>query len=604
MNTFLQKIGAWHTPAGTEFIVWAPFREQVELLIEPLSIHPMQKDEWGYWKVTLSAPPGTKYSFRLDGRTTCPDPASLIQPDGVHGPSEVADREGFSWEDETWQGVPLSNMILYELHVGAFSPAHDLEGVLHKLDHLVELGINTIELMPLAQFPGTRNWGYDGVYPFAVQASYGGVKALKQLVNAAHLRGIAVVLDVVYNHLGPEGNYLQEYGPYFTDKYHTPWGKPLNFDDAWCDGVRNFFLQNARMWLEDFHIDGLRLDAVHAIWDFSAHVFLRQLKEQAWDIGRRTNRRKELIAELDLNDPKYIQPPEKGGYGLDGQWSDEFHHSLHSLLTGERQGYYEDFGEIAHLERAFRDTYVYNGIYSPRRKKIFGLPAGLNPYSQFVVCSQNHDQVGNRLRGDRLAETLDLERLKLAAATVLLSPYIPLLFMGEEYGEKNPFLFFTDFGDPALIEAVRKGRKEEFAYAVTEDFPDPQDPATFERSVLSWAGQGEAAVLFAYYRSLIAFRKSRAAMQGEARDSLLVHPSNDKVLAFERKVSPDHLFIWLNFNPGKVILKNGQPGILNKVFDSASDEWSGPSERGPCESKPGDPIELSPYAALVFENKL
>ncbi len=524
----------------------------------------MEKDGWGYWKISIPAEAGARYQFRLDGKDNFPDPASISQPEDVHGASQLLDR-GTIPDSNGWQGLPLSNMIIYELHTGLFSKTHDFKGIINKLDYLSELGVNAIELMPLAQFPGESNWGYDGVNPFAIQYSYGGRQGFKELVKAAHAKGIAVIVDVVYNHFGPEGNYLHELGPYFTDKYHTPWGKALNFDDAWCDGVRNYFLQNVCMWLEELQADALRLDAVHAIYDFSARPFMRQLKELANEIGQRTGCRKEIIAETDLNDPKYINNPEKGGYGLDGQWSDEFHHALHALLTGEKNGYYEDFDGIGHLEKAFRDTYVYNGIYSPHRKKHFGMPT-VNPYSQFVVFSQNHDQVGNRARGDRLANTLNHEQLKLAAATVLLSPYIPLLFMGEEYGEKNPFLFFTSFSDPALIEAIRKGRANEFRLSHS-DLPDPQAGDSFQRCLLSWSNkERDGAALFDYYRSLIAFRKSRPAMQGVTRDSMVVHPSKENILAFERKIINDHLIVLLNFNGRKMCVKNETPGLLSRIF--------------------------------------
>jgi maltooligosyltrehalose trehalohydrolase len=620
VNNLLQKIGAWYTPSLSEFIVWAPLRQQVELVIpssspegrstasspdvdqSPAAIYPMEKDQRGYWKVSITAEAGTRYLYRLDGKDRFPDPVSVSQPDGVHSASQLLDRNGILWEDDNWKGLPLSNMIIYELHTGIFSDTHDFEGIIKKLDHLVRLGINAIELMPLAQFPGKRNWGYDGVYPFAIQYSYGGRQGFAKLVNAAHAKGLAVIVDVVYNHLGPEGNHLREFGPYFTEKYHTPWGMALNFDDAWCDGVRNYFLQNVRMWLEELHVDALRLDAVHAIYDNSAQPFLRQLKELALDISRQTGRIKEIIAETDLNDPKFINAPEKGGYGLDGQWNDEFHHALHALLTGEKDEYYADFGTIGHLEKAFRDTYVYNGNYSCHRKKFFGAPT-LNPFNQFVVFTQNHDQVGNRARGDRLAATLSFEQLKLAAATLLLSPYIPLLFMGEEYGENNPFLFFTDFSDPDLIEAIRKGRASEFRYA-NNDFPDPQDEHSFQRCVLCRKeDQGSECVMFNYYRHLIDFRKTRPAMQGVTRDALLVHPSQGNVLAFERKIVNDHLYIWLNFSGEIMTLKNEGEDPLYRIIDSAASDWGGPGTPALHEIASGNAIVLSPYSASVFENK-
>jgi maltooligosyltrehalose trehalohydrolase len=480
VNHPLIPIGACYASDFTEFIVWAPSRRRVELVAE--SSHAMERDQWGYWRVRVPVQTGSRYTYRLDGEVDCPDPASLSQPEGVHGPSAVVDLNAWGWQDEGWTGIPLANMILYELHVGTFTASHDFDGVASRLDYLSGLGINAIELMPLAQFPGTRNWGYDGVYPFAVQHSYGGADGFRRLVDAAHQRGIAVVVDAVYNHFGPEGNYLAHYGPYFTDHYRTPWGSAVNFDDAWSDGVRNFFLQNARMWLEDYRVDALRLDAVHAIKDLSAIPFVRQLKELATEIEVRTGRRKLLIAELDLNDPRYIHPPAKGGYGLDGQWVDEFHHALRTLLTGDKSAYYEDFGEIGQLEKAFRDTYVYDGVYSRYRKRTYGGHADGCAYEQFVVFAQNHDQVGNRACGDRLTEHLTTAQLKLAAATVLLSPYVPLLFMGEEYGERNPFLFLSTSKTLRSSRRCVKAARRSSRVSYREDRPFPirrrQRPST------------------------------------------------------------------------------------------------------------------------------
>ncbi|WP_431216708.1 malto-oligosyltrehalose trehalohydrolase [Puia sp. P3] len=510
----------------------------------------MRRQDNGYWQISLPVSPGDRYKFRLDGADALPDPASFWQPDGVHGPSAVASRQ-FSWSDKDWKGIPLSNMIVYELHVGTFTSSHDFEGVIMRLDYLADLGVNAIELMPLAQFAGERNWGYDGVYPFAVHHSYGGITGFQRLVDAAHARNIAVIVDVVYNHLGPEGNYLGQFGPYFTDKYRTPWGDALNFDDAWSDGVRNYFLQNARMWLEDYHVDALRLDAVHAIRDFSAIHFVQQLKDLADDAGRRCNCPKILIAESDLNDPRYIDPPAKGGYGLDGQWTDEFHHALRALMTGETNAYYEDFGSITHLEKAFRNTYVYDGVWSPHRKRTFGGSADGNSYDQFVVFAQNHDQVGNRAIGDRLTGNLSYEQLKLAAATVLLSPYVPLLFMGEEYGEENPFPFFGSFGDSELADAVRRGRAAEFSGFIEGlDLPDPMAVATFESAVLTWDyEEGQGAVLRSLYRHLIGLRRTRPALQGRTRDTMIVHPATGNTLPFERKILNDQLVRLASFRP-------------------------------------------------------
>jgi maltooligosyltrehalose trehalohydrolase len=603
---FLQKVGAWYDGQTTEFILWAPLRDRVELLVSAPeeTIHSMQKDDTGYWRTSLPVSPGTRYGYRLDGikDQTFPDPASFSQPEGVHGPSRVEDIRSFTWHDEDWQGMPLSNKIIYELHTGAFSSTHDFDGIVQRLDHLLELGINTIELMPLAQFPGERNWGYDGVFPFAIQHSYGGLEGFRLLVDAAHSKGLSIIVDVVYNHLGPEGNYLPHFAPYFSDKYKTPWGSSFNFDDAWSDGVRNFFLQNARFWLEDLHVDALRLDAVHAIVDISAVPFVQQLKELATEISLRAGKPKEIIIEFDLNDPRYVSPPAKGGYGIDGQWVDEFHHALRTLLTGDRSGYYSDFGEMAQLERAFRNTYVYNGVYSPHRKRTFGGHVDHLPYDQFVVFSQNHDHVGNRALGNRLTDDLSFEQLKLAAAVVLLSPYVPLLFMGEEYAERNPFQYFVSFSDPALVQSVREGRTREFSHTAEDGkVPDPQSDATFEGSVLSWrTGEEPGATLLRYYRHLIRFRQTRPALQGRARDSMTVHPATGRTLPIERKILNDHLFIWFHFGDKPVSLGNITWKYLTKVFDSAESQWAGPGATAADNIPPGHPIVIAPYSVVVF----
>ncbi|HUB59968.1 MAG TPA: malto-oligosyltrehalose trehalohydrolase [Puia sp.] len=581
MNHPLIPIGAIYAPDVTEFTVWAPFRRSVELLGgDPYA---MERDRWGYWRARLPVEAGAKYSYRLDGDITCPDPASLSQPEGVHGPSAVVDLHSWRWQDEGWTGIPLANMILYELHVGTFTASHDFDGVVARLDYLAGLGVNAIELMPPAQFPGTRNWGYDGVYPFAVQHSYGGADGFRRLVDAAHQREMAVVVDAVYNHLGPEGNYLAQYGPYFTDKYRTPWGSAINFDDAWSDGVRNFFLQNARLWLEDYRVDALRLDAVHAIKDLSAIPFVQQLKELTIEIGLQTGRHKLLIAELDLNDPRYIHPAARGGYGLDGQWVDEFHHALRTLLTGDRSAYYEDFGEIGHLEKAFRNTYVYDGVYSAYRKRVYGGHADGCGYDQFVVFAGNHDQIGNRARGERLTEHLTIAQLKLAAATVLLSPYVPLLFMGEEYGERNPFPYFVDFEDPALIKAIREGRAAEFEGFLSPgmSIPDPEAAATFDSAVLSWVANDE---MLDWYRELIRLRKTRPALQGRARDSMIVYPAVGNVLMLERKIVNDRVVIFLNFGPAGVPLADLTGERLRAILGKLDGE------------------ELPPWSALVCES--
>jgi maltooligosyltrehalose trehalohydrolase len=483
----------------------------VHILSPEDRLEPLGRAPLGYHEAVLDGVgPGTDYLFLLDGEVERPDPASRAQPQGVHGPSRVAG-PGDPDPDPGWFGLPLARYVIYELHVGTFSPEGTFHGVVRALDGLRDLGVTAVELMPVARFPGTRNWGYDGVYPFAVQDSYGGGEGLASMVKACHERGLAVILDVVYNHLGPEGNYLSDFGPYFTDRYHTPWGPAVNFDGPDSDGVRDYFLQNARYWLETFGIDALRLDAVHAIKDLSARPFLQELAETVDRAERELNRRIHLIAESSLNDTRIIRAPEQGGFGLDAQWNDDFHHAVHALLTGEREGYYEDFGRIEHLAKALDQGYVYTGQHSRFRRRRHGNPSRDLPGDRFVVSIQNHDQVGNRMKGDRLSGLVGFSDLKLAAGLMLLSPNVPLLFMGEEYGETAPFPYFISHTDPDLVEAVRRGRKEEFeAFQWTGSPPDPFDEATFRsaRPNPELARGGRHRSLYALYRRLLELRRS------------------------------------------------------------------------------------------------
>ncbi len=475
------------------FRIWAPVPEQIELAVAfdgSATPYPMEAEGDGYFiSEPIEVPAGTHYGYYLDGdySTVYPDPVSRYQPEGVHGHSEVIDPTPAAVID--WKGRSLEGAVLYELHLGTFTPEGTLTAAGEKLDYLLDLGINTIELMPLNQTPGERNWGYDGVFPFALQRAYGRPEDLRSFIDAAHRRGIAVLIDVIYNHLGPEGNYLPKFFPVFTEKHHTPWGAAINFDDRQADGVRNYWLQNVRMWLQDYGADGLRLDAVHAIKDYSAEHFLESVSKVAEEIGEQEGREIILLAEVDLNAPRYIRPRARGGYGMSGQWVDEFHHALHALLTGEQLGYYEDFGSLEQLAKALKDGYVYTGQYSPHRERNFGVPppAGVTP-AQFVVFLQNHDQVGNRMVGNRLLGTIGVDKYLLAAGTYLLSPFTPLIFMGEEYGERGPFPYFVHHGDEPLIKAVRKGRAAEFAafHSPGHTVPDPQSEATFESAVLSW----------------------------------------------------------------------------------------------------------------------
>ncbi|MFW6055122.1 MAG: malto-oligosyltrehalose trehalohydrolase, partial [Thermodesulfobacteriota bacterium] len=439
------KIGAWYKGDNRcTFRVWAPYAGEMSVHFpeRPTRTVSMQKLEQGYFEITCSStPPGTRYSYLLPGGHHRPDPASQFQPRDVHGPSEVVDQGRFTWTDSSWLMFPKEEIIAYELHTGTFTPQGTFEAVIPRLNALQDLGVNTLNLMPVAQFPGARNWGYDGVLPFAVQNTYGGPLGLKQLVDACHCRGMAVILDVVYNHLGPEGNYLAQFGPYFTETYQTPWGEALNFDGPHSDQVRNFFIENALYWFREFHVDGLRLDAVHAILDMSAKPFLQELSEKVDDFRLQHERRVYLIPESDLNDTRLIRSRESGGFGHDAQWNDDFHHALHALLTAEDHGYYQDFGSPSHLAKSLQQGYAYTWNYSRYRQRHHGNASRDIPGDRFVVFSQNHDQVGNRMLGERLSSLVSFEALKLAAACVLLSPFLPLLFMGEEYGEEAPFLY-------------------------------------------------------------------------------------------------------------------------------------------------------------------
>jgi maltooligosyltrehalose trehalohydrolase len=556
----------------------------------------MQAEDRGYLHGTLpDIADGQRYAFRLNGGPERPDPCSLWQPDGVHGPSAVVRPERFDWTDGSWRGVPRPDLVLYELHVGTFTPQGTFEAVIPRLRELREVGITAVEIMPVAQFPGTRNWGYDGVQPYAAQNSYGGPQGLQRLVNACHAAGLAAILDVVYNHLGPEGNYLAEFGPYFTDHYKTPWGQAVNFDGAGSDAVRDYVLDNARMWLEEFHFDGLRLDAVHAIFDFGAHHILRAVKEVAEGVARRMGRTIHVIAESDLNDPRLLYPPERGGYGLDGQWSDDFHHAAHAFFTSERRGYYQDFGSAAQLADALRQPFLYTGNYSPSRGRKHGAaPEGLSG-DRFIVCLQNHDQVGNRARGDRMASLLrDPAKQRLASSYLLLSPYLPLLFMGEEYGEDNPFPFFCSFGDPGLIEAVREGRKREFADLVGQGtMPDPHDEATFNAARLSWSwpeGTPRGGLRHLHMDLLMARREWAALRDFGPRTARLVpDAASGPVLEMERGAARIFFHLGDRSHPLSANLARGQ----QVLFSSEGKRYGG-------RRNPDEPLrELLPYECVV-----
>jgi maltooligosyltrehalose trehalohydrolase len=612
----MKEIGAIHdrgTGACT-FRVWAPLRGRVEVkIIAPVEqIVPMDRDAGGCWQATVRGiGPGARYVFRLENDRDRPDPASRYQPEGVHGPSEVVDHTAFNWTDKGWNGLALPSMIMYELHTGTFTPEGTFDGIISRLGDLKDLGINAIELMPVAQFPGKRNWGYDGVYPFAVQNSYGGPEGLKRLVNACHARDIAVILDVVYNHLGPEGNYFWDYGPYFTDKYKTPWGDAINFDGPCSDEVRHYFIQNALHWITDYHIDALRIDAIHGIFDFSAKHFLQELGEAVHHRARELGRLVCVIPESDLNDVRVINPVELGGHGLDAQWNDDFHHALHAVLAGEQDGYYRDFGKISHLEKAFREGFVYSGGYSAFRRRRHGSSSKERPAHQFVVFSQNHDQVGNRMLGDRAGQTQSLEHLKLAAAVVALSPFIPLFFMGEEYGETAPFQYFISHSDEALVEAVRTGRKEDFSsFGWEGKVPDPQDEQTFLRSRLHWGLReaGRHKTLVEFYRKLIALRREVPALSHLSKEHVEVKGLEDARTLLVRRWSTNaesQVCCVFTFNAADVTIAPALPnGWWRKTLDSADSAWSGPGTLLPEMIRQGDELVFRGTSAAVYERSI
>jgi maltooligosyltrehalose trehalohydrolase len=615
--------GGWDLGLGASFLgddrarflVWAPLARKVEVhLLAPRErLVPMELGERGYHHATVGGvEPGSLYMYRLNEGRERPDPTSRFQPQGVHGPSQVVGPH-LEWEDANWLGLELQDYAIYELHVGAFTPDGTFDAVVPHLNELRDLGITAIELMPVAQFPGARNWGYDGVYPFAVQDSYGGPEGLKKLVATCHRLGLAVVLDVVYNHLGPEGNCLAEFGPYFTDSYKTPWGVALNFDGPHSDEVRRFFIENALYWVTEFHIDALRLDAVHAIVDHSALPFLEELAEAVHHQAERLNRRVHVIAESNLNDARLVRPQELGGYGLDAQWNEDFHHSLHTLLTGERTGYYQDFGGFGQLVKAFREGFVYSGQYSPYRRHRHGSSSRDVPAEKLVVFAQNHDQVGNRMLGERLSQLVPFEGLKLAAGVVLLSPFVPLLFMGEEYGETAPFQYFVSHSDAELLEAVRRGRREEFAaFAWQGELPDPQDEGTFLRSGLNrdLRNEGHHGVLFEFYKELFRLRRTIAALANLSKEQMeVLGYERDRVLFLRRWSGSSEVFAVFSFGDAEATIAVSIPGgRWRKLFDSADERWQGKGTSIPdvLHSEGEATLTLDPMSLALFvkENEL
>ena len=505
--------------------VWAPQAKKLEIITGDQRTA-LVEAEGGWWHAAAAVPVGAEYAFSIDGGPPRPDPRSAFQPRGVHGPSQVIDHTAFAWDDRHWQPPPLPSAVVYELHVGTFTPEGTFEAAIAKLPHMEELGVTHVELMPVNEFPGRHGWGYDSVDIYAPHHGYGGPEGLKRLVAACHAAGLGVIIDVVYNHLGPAGNYLREFGPYFSDRHHTPWGSAINFDGPHSDEVRRFFIDNALMWLRDYHADGLRLDAIHAIVDTSAIPFLEQLATEVAELSAHLGRHMVLIAESDLNDPRVVRNWEIGGFGYDAQWSDDFHHALHTVLTGEHEGYYADFGTISDLALALQQNFVYAGRYSAFRGRSHGRATlGLSGH-RFLGYLQNHDQLGNRAQGDRSSHLMSKGRLKIGAALVLTSPFVPMLFQGEEWGSTSRFQFFTNFEEPELAQAVREGRRKEFAAFgwSPDEVPDPQDPATFERSKLKWEELAAAphSELLEWHQKLIALRRRETALTDGRLDRVVV----------------------------------------------------------------------------------
>lgn len=602
-------------PAGdgsTRFLVWAPAAQRLELCLPgpPECFRPLHARDRGYFETTIAGlAPGTPYWYRIDGALLRPDPASRFQPGGVHAPSAIVD-PAFPWTDEAWHGIPLHQYIVYELHVGTFSAEGTFEGIIRHLESLRDLGITAVELMPVAQFPGSRNWGYDGVLPFSVQNTYGGPAGLKRLINACHQLGLAVVLDVVFNHFGPEGNYLAEFGPYFTSRYPTPWGTAINFDGPHSDEVRRYFLECALHWVHDYHVDALRLDAVHAIFDLSARPFLAELAAMIRWEGEQLDRRVFTIAESSQNDSRLLRATDVGGCGIDALWCDDFHHALRTGLGQERSGYYQDYQGFDDVVKAYRDGFVLDGRYSEFYQRRHGNPAqDLAPGRFFVFC-QNHDQVGNRMLGERLAELVPFEALKLAASLVILSPYLPLLFMGEEYGETARFTYFISHGDPDLAASVLRGRREEFApFCADGEPPDPQNTQTFLLSRLDHRLQerGRHRTLRSYYRRLIALRKGESMLARSSRDRMAVRVLEPgKTFSMQRWQGSQELLTVFHFGAEpSVAAIAAKSGWWEVLLDSAQACWGGPGTSGSSHlhSNGMMSLPLAPCSAVLLRSR-
>lgn len=594
------------------FKVWAPEKEKMFLhLVYPVEeVLEMHQTEGGYFVLEVEgAGHGTRYFYKSIDESL-PDPASHYQPEGVHGPSEVVDHKKYPWNDANWKGIPFNELVLYELHVGTFTPEGTFEAIIPRLQVLLDMGINALELMPVSQFPGSRNWGYDKVFPYAVQNSYGGPSQLKKLVDSCHQLGIALFLDVIYNHQGPEGNYFSQFGPYFNDSYKTPWGKAMNFDRDWSDAVRDYFSMNAVYWFEHYHIDGLRVDAIHEVYDKGAIHFWELTHDRLKIQEQKAGRPFYTIAESDLNSPRVIQHPEAGGFGFTAQWLDDFHHALYVMLHKEGRKNYVDFGNMEQLAKAYVQGFVHSGDYVSFRKRKHGRSSAAIPGNRFVVFNQNHDLVGNRAEAERLSLLIPFEPLKVAAAAMLLAPYIPMLFMGEEYGEDNPFFYFISHSDEDLVNAVREGRRKEFeGYNWNAEPPDPQDEKTFNRSKIDWAkrNSGKHAVLLKWHTHLIGQRRTQPALFNFSKNDVRATSNGQAGLIIYRKDPEEqqHLACLFNFSDDNLIFNLPMQDFRwEKLIDSKEPDWLEQESTlhtiHPTETVSQKPITVMPWSVVVY----
>ncbi len=605
-------IGAFYSNNTTYFTVWAPQKDSMFLhIIKPHDRKiEMQKDKKGYFIVALKeAKPGWQYYYRPNDEKDVADVASNFQPEDTLGPSEIVDHNAYKWNDKDWKGVPQQDMVFSEIHVGTFTGDGTFEAIIPYLNDIAESGINAIELMPVGQFSGHKNWGYDGTYPYAVHLSYGGPEGLKKLVDACHQKGIAVFLDVVYNHVGPEGNNFEEYAPYFSKRYQVPWGTAINFDDEYCDGVREYFSENAIYWFDKFHIDGLRLDAVHEIYDRNAINFWQILHDKIKFLEQQVGRRLYIMAESDFNSPKVTKHPDDGGMGFDAQWLDDFHHILYVLLDPAGQNRYKDFGMMEQLAKVYTDGFIHSGEWVGFRNRTHGASSAGVPGYNFVVFNMNHDQVGNRIKGERLSMLVSFEKQKLAAAALMLSPYIPLLFMGEEYGEDTPFYFFVSHHNKDAVKGVQEGRKEEFTkfgLKEGENFPDPAADEIFNACKLQWnkRKEGKYKIILEWNKMLIQLRRTNSILHNFNKSNVKAIPLGQEGLIIHRQTDDgrEHLFCCLNISD-KELTYTLPPYAkqYKKLIDSKEQQWMWDEKSDPYPDEIGnEEIKLKPFSVVVY----